>query len=176
MKRLLALLLTIGVLVGVANSHNGMQHVMGTVTSITASNVTVKATDGSTQVVLLSTDTKYLKGTQVIAAKDIKVGDHVVIHATKKGDQLTAADAWGRWMPLATRFSAPGALELHLAWPGSSSARGLYRTCLCIRLSRNDRSRLDIHFFPQPRMRRKPSRRLDLSQMLCSSLCSLSGS
>jgi hypothetical protein len=25
-------------------------------------------------------------------------------------------------------------------------------------------------------MRRKPSRRLDLSQMLCSSLCSLSGS
>ena len=92
MKRLLALLLTIGVLVGVANSHNGMQHVMGTVTSITASNVTVKATDGSTQVVLLSTDTKYLKGTQVIAAKDIKVGDHVVIHATKKGDQLTAAE------------------------------------------------------------------------------------
>jgi hypothetical protein len=92
MKRLLALLLTIGVLVGVANAHNGMQHVMGTVTSITASNVTVKATDGSTQVVLLSTDTKYLKGTQVIAAKDIKVGDHVVIHATKKGDQLTAAE------------------------------------------------------------------------------------
>ena len=92
MKRLLALLLTIGVLVGVANAHNGMQHVMGTVTSITASNVTVKATDGSTQTVLLTSDTKYLKGTQVIAAKDIKVGDHVVIHATKKGDQLTAAE------------------------------------------------------------------------------------
>jgi hypothetical protein len=92
MKRLLALLLTIGVLVGVANAHNGMQHVMGTVTSITTSNVTVKTTDGSTHVVLLSTDTKYLKGTQVIAAKDIKVGDHVVIHATKKGDQLTAAE------------------------------------------------------------------------------------
>jgi hypothetical protein len=69
-----------------------MQHVMGTVTSINASNVTVKATDGSTQVVLLSSDTKYLKGTEVVAAKDIKVGDHVVIHATKKGDQLTAAE------------------------------------------------------------------------------------
>jgi hypothetical protein len=92
MKRVLVLLLTIGVFVGVAYAHNGMQHVMGTVTSISASNVTVKATDGSTQVVLLSSNTKYLKGTQVVAAKDIKVGDHVVIHATKKGDQLTAVE------------------------------------------------------------------------------------
>jgi hypothetical protein len=92
MKRLLALLLTIGISVGVAYAHNGMLHVMGTVTSITSSNITVKATDGSTQTVFLSSDTKYLKGTQAITVKDIKVGDHVVIHATKKGDQLTAAE------------------------------------------------------------------------------------
>ncbi len=92
MKRLLALVLAFGVFAGAAYAHNGMQHVMGTVTAITSSNITVKATDGSTQTVLLSSDTKYLKGTEVIAAKDIKVGDHVVIHATKKGDQLTAAE------------------------------------------------------------------------------------
>ena len=92
MKRLLALVLTLGVFVGAAYAHNGMQHVMGTVTAITSSNISVKATDGSTQTVLLSSDTKYLKGTQVITAKDIKIGDHVVIHATKKGDQLTAAE------------------------------------------------------------------------------------
>ena len=92
MKRLMVLVLTLGVFVGAAYAHNGMQHVMGTVTVITPSSVTVKATDGSIQTVLLSNDTKYLKGTQVIAAKDIKVGDHVVIHATKKGDQLTAAE------------------------------------------------------------------------------------
>ena len=92
MKRLLVLVLTLGVFAGAAYAHNGMQHVMGTVSAITPSNITVKATDGSTQTVLLSSDTKYLKGTQVITAKDIKVGDHVVIHATKKGDQLTAAE------------------------------------------------------------------------------------
>ena len=92
MKRLMVLVLTLGVFVGAAYAHNGMQHVMGTVTAITPSNVIVKATDGSIQTVSLSNDTKYFNGTQVIAAKDIKVGDHVVIHATKKGDQLTAAE------------------------------------------------------------------------------------
>ena len=92
MKRLLVLVLTLGVLVGAAYAHNGMQHVMGTVTVITPSSVTVKATDGSIQTVLLSNDTKYLKGKQAITVKDIKVGDHIVIHATKKGDQLTAEE------------------------------------------------------------------------------------
>jgi hypothetical protein len=29
---------------------------------------------------------------KVIAMKDIKAGDQIVIHATKKGDQLTAAE------------------------------------------------------------------------------------
>jgi hypothetical protein len=92
MKRLLAFVLALGVFVGAAYAHNGMQHVMGTVTAITSSNITVKATDGSLQTVLLSSDTKYLKGTQVIPAHEIKLGDHVVIHATKKGDQLTAVE------------------------------------------------------------------------------------
>lgn len=92
MKRLLALVLTLGVFVGVANAHNGMQHVMGTVASLTGTSITVKATDGSSQTVLITGDTKYLKGTKAITAKEVKVGDHIVIHATKKGDQLTAVE------------------------------------------------------------------------------------
>ncbi|MDQ2925777.1 MAG: DUF5666 domain-containing protein [Acidobacteriota bacterium] len=92
MKRLLVLLLALGTCVGTAYAHNGMHHVMGTVTAITASNITVKATNGTSQIVALTADTKYLKGTTPIAIKDIKVGDHIVIHATKKGDQLTAAE------------------------------------------------------------------------------------
>ncbi len=92
MKRLMTFLLILGSFPGVVYAHNGMQHVMGTVTSITASSITVKATNGSTQNVLLSSDTKYLRGTQVITAKEIKVGDHVVIHATMKGDRLTAEE------------------------------------------------------------------------------------
>jgi hypothetical protein len=92
MKRLLAVMLVLAVLVGTAYAHNGMQHIMGTVASIHDSSLTVKATDGSTQTVLLSSETKYVRGTQAITAKDIKVGDHVVIHATKKGDQFTAVE------------------------------------------------------------------------------------
>jgi hypothetical protein len=92
MKRLLALLLMIGVSVGVVSAHNGMLHVMGTVTSITTSSITVKATDGTTQTVSFTSDTKYIKGMQAISAKDLKAGDRVVIHATKKGDQLIAVE------------------------------------------------------------------------------------
>jgi hypothetical protein len=92
MKRLLVLLLTLGVFAGVAYAHNGMQHVMGTVRSITDTTITVQATDGTTQTVFVSAETKYSKSDQPATLKDIKVGDHIVIHATKKGDQLKAAE------------------------------------------------------------------------------------
>jgi hypothetical protein len=69
-----------------------MQHIMGTITSITDATIMVKATDGSTQTVLLTADTKYFAGTETITVKAIKVGDHVVIHATKTGDHFTAAE------------------------------------------------------------------------------------
>ena len=90
MKRFFVLVVTLGVLTGVAFAHNGMQHVMGTVTAITQTNITVKTTDGKTQKVVLTSDTKYAKGMEKITFSDIKVGDHVVIHAIKKGDQLMA--------------------------------------------------------------------------------------
>jgi Cu/Ag efflux protein CusF len=92
MKRVLVLLLTLGVVVGIAYAHNGMQHVMGTVTALTETTITVKTTDGKTQTVAVTSDTKYSKAEAAVTLKDIKVGDHVVIHATKKGDQLTAAE------------------------------------------------------------------------------------
>jgi hypothetical protein len=91
MKRLLALLVTLGILAGVAYAHNGMIHVMGTVASITDTSITVTTTDGKSQTVALTSDTKYARMDTAIAIKDITVGDHVVIHATKKGNQLTAA-------------------------------------------------------------------------------------
>jgi len=90
MKRLLMLVLTFGLFLGVAFAHNGMIHVMGTVTAMTDTNITVKTMDGKTRTVALASETKYAKGTDTMSLKDIKVGDHVVIHATKKGDQLTA--------------------------------------------------------------------------------------
>jgi hypothetical protein len=91
MKCLLALVLTLGLLASVAYAHNAMIHVMGTVSAITDTSITVTTTDGKSQAVALNGDTKYAKMDTAIALKDIKVGDHVVIHATKKADQLVAA-------------------------------------------------------------------------------------
>ena len=92
MKRLLLLVFTLGLFATVANAHNGMIHIMGTVSSITDHDISVKGTDGKTQTVLLTDATKFSTTRMTAAAKDIKVGDHVVIHATKKGDQLIAAE------------------------------------------------------------------------------------
>jgi hypothetical protein len=91
MKKLLATLFTLVLMVSSAYAHNGMEHVMGTIASITDNSVTVTATDGKTQTVATTADTKYTKMNTAIALKDIKVGDHVVIHATKKDGKLIAA-------------------------------------------------------------------------------------
>jgi hypothetical protein len=90
-KKVLATLFALVLMVSSAYGHNGMEHVMGIVASITDGSITVTTTDGKTQTVTATADTKYNKMDVVIALKDIKVGDHVVIHATKKADKLIAA-------------------------------------------------------------------------------------
>jgi Cu/Ag efflux protein CusF len=91
MKRLLTLVMTLGLALSFAYAHNGMEHVMGTIAGITGSSITVTTADGKSQTVLLNADTKYAKNDSAISLKDIKVGDHVVIHATRKNNVLTAA-------------------------------------------------------------------------------------
>lgn len=91
MKRLLGVLLVLGLIASVAYAHNGMEHVLGTVAAVSQNSIIVTTTDGKSQTVLLTGDTKYVKGETAVTLKDIKVGDHVVIHATKKDNQLTAA-------------------------------------------------------------------------------------
>ena len=91
MKKLLATLFTLMLVATSVYAHNGMEHVMGTVASVTATSVTVTTTDGKTQTVTTTADTKYTRMDAAIAMKDIKVGDHVVIHATKKEGKLIAA-------------------------------------------------------------------------------------
>ncbi|WP_353070709.1 DUF5666 domain-containing protein [Tunturiibacter gelidoferens] len=92
MKKVLATLFTIVLMVSSAYAHNGMEHVMGTVASVTDNSITVTTKDGKSQTIATTADTKYTRMDKVIAMKDIKAGDQIVIHATKKGDQLTAAE------------------------------------------------------------------------------------
>ena len=92
MKKLLLLILTFGMFARAAYAHNGMEHVMGTVTAMTDSSVSVKTMNGTVQTVALTGETKFLKGDAAITPKDIKVGDHIVIHAAKKEGKLVAAE------------------------------------------------------------------------------------
>lgn len=74
----------------IAYAHEGMIHVMGTVTALTENSVTVVTSENKSIVVVLVETTTYEKGTQPAVRKDLKIGDRVVIHAVKVKDALNA--------------------------------------------------------------------------------------
>ena len=75
-----------------ALAHGDQQHVMGIITKIDASSVSVKTTTGQIKVVMIQATTKFLKGTSAITQQDLKVGDRVVIHAKPEGNMLHATE------------------------------------------------------------------------------------
>lgn len=88
-----ALILLITMLLSLAAfAHGDMEHVMGTVVTVTDQSLSVKLTDGTVKVVLIDGETRFLKGTAAATAKDVVVGSRVVIHAHKHGDSLHAAE------------------------------------------------------------------------------------
>ena len=72
------------------HAHGGMIHVMGTVTGLTDTSVTVETTDKKTVEVALTDATTYQNGTKPSNRKELKIGDRVVIHAVKVKDTLQA--------------------------------------------------------------------------------------
>ncbi len=75
-----------------ASAHEGSQHVMGTVSAISADRLDVQTKDGKTVGVLTTPKTQY-KANKAAGARDaMKVGDRVVIEVTKQGDGLTASE------------------------------------------------------------------------------------
>ena len=72
------------------HAHGGMIHVMGTVTGITDTSVTVETTDKKTVEVQFVDTTTFLNGSKPANRKDVKVGDRVVIHAVQVKDSLQA--------------------------------------------------------------------------------------
>lgn len=90
MKKIFGAFLALIFMVSVAHAHNGMEHVMGTVVSMTDSSITVKTKDGKTQTVQVATETKYTQMNKPLTMQDLKAGDHVVIHAATKDGKLVA--------------------------------------------------------------------------------------
>ncbi len=84
----------------VVHAHEGHTHkVMGTVSTVTDTQVEVKTTDGKTVAIALDAKTVYRQGKAKVDAKALKVGERVVVEAegdktmTAKTVQLAAAPA-----------------------------------------------------------------------------------
>lgn len=73
-----------------ARAHGNEKHVIGTVTAITDTQITVQTQDNQSQVVKLAPDTTFNKSGAPSTLKELKVGDRVVIHAKPVGNDLIA--------------------------------------------------------------------------------------
>jgi hypothetical protein len=91
MKRKLVTLLGIVLFASLAFAHGDEQHVLGTVTKISQNSITVQTTKNMDVELMITSDTKFTKGSASVTLKDLQVGDRVVIHAMPmKGGMLMA--------------------------------------------------------------------------------------
>ncbi len=73
-------------------AHEGENHtVMGTISSISGTNLMVKAADGKTVMVMLDAKTKITKGATKLEATALKVGDRVVAAGLEEKEMIMAA-------------------------------------------------------------------------------------
>ena len=91
MKKFLSLVLLI-LLCTIALAHEGMQHVVGTVASVSANSVSVKTTSGDTKQVAVDNSTKIVRGGAPVSLSDVQVGDRIVVHAKNQQGNLRAAE------------------------------------------------------------------------------------
>jgi hypothetical protein len=74
----------------IALAHGGKEHVVGTVSKVSESSITVKTTANAEVVVNVAAHTTFSKNSAAASLKDVKIGDRVVIHAHKAGQALEA--------------------------------------------------------------------------------------
>jgi len=86
----------------VAFAHGTDKHVLGTVTKITDTEITIETQAKEVQVVKIAPDTSFVKSGASATLKDLKVGDRVVIHAKPVGTDLIAHEVrFGKQAPTA---------------------------------------------------------------------------
>jgi Domain of unknown function (DUF5666) len=107
LRRILAILAFVS-LAAVAFAHGTDKHVLGVVTKITDTEITVESQTKEVQVVKIAPDTSFVKSGASATIKDLKVGDRVVIHAKPVGSDLVAHDVrFGKPAPAATGSATP---------------------------------------------------------------------
>ncbi|MFY9731655.1 MAG: DUF5666 domain-containing protein [Candidatus Acidiferrales bacterium] len=91
----------------VAFAHGSDKHVLGTVTKITDTEITVETQTKEVQLVKIAPDTSFVKNGASATLKDLKVGDRVVIHAKPVGSDLIAHEVrFGKQAPAAAASAA----------------------------------------------------------------------
>jgi len=83
-------ILALALLPTIVLAHGGEEHVIGTVTTISDTSVTVKTTAGKLMTVGFDAKTTFARADQPMPKADIKVGDRVVIHAVEVNEKLVA--------------------------------------------------------------------------------------
>lgn len=76
----------------IAMAHGNQKHVMGSVTSISDSSITVETTGKKSVTVEIVGKTRFEKSGASATLNDLKVGDRVVIHADASGEKLIASE------------------------------------------------------------------------------------
>jgi hypothetical protein len=101
-------LLAIVSLATIAFAHGTDKHLLGTVTKITDTEITVETQTKEVQIVKIAPDTSFVKSGASATLKDLKVGDRVVIHAKPVGSDLIAHEVrFGKQAPGAAGTSTP---------------------------------------------------------------------
>lgn len=84
MKRLAMILVMTMAAAVLAFAHGEAEHVLGTVTKITDTAITVQTTGNKTRTIATNAKTMIMKGAQHLSMKDVKVGDRVVVDVDKE--------------------------------------------------------------------------------------------
>lgn len=90
MKKALISLLFIGSLAPLLLAHGDEKHILGTVTKISDTEITVETKTKEAVTVKIVAETKFVKSGADATWKDLKVGDRVAIHAKPVGNTLEA--------------------------------------------------------------------------------------
>jgi hypothetical protein len=90
MRRMILLVVIVVLATAAAFGHGKEQHIMGKVTAMTETSISVQTEGKKPVTVYTLPETKYEKSGAAASMKDLKVGDRVVIHAEKMGDKLMA--------------------------------------------------------------------------------------
>ncbi len=81
----------------IAYAHNGIEHVLGTVTAVSESSITVETVKHTSVTVIVDASTAYTHSDEKAALKDLKKGERVAINAKESTEKKLVAVSvkWG---------------------------------------------------------------------------------